>query len=73
MRALTQLLRRRECVLILCRNEVTAREGIDTLHPVSLLGCDPCYSRNEVTAREGIDTLYMKEAFASFDNLVEMR
>ena len=39
-----------------CRNEVTAREGIDTAP-----GPDNSYtaflSRNEVTAREGIDTL----------------
>ena len=37
------------------RNEVTAREGIDTAMQLLLQSVALC-SRNEVTAREGIDT-----------------
>ena len=43
----------------ICRNEVTAREGIDTeygSHPLKSWTS----SRNEVTAREGIDTAIVK-------------
>ena len=38
-----------------CRNEVTAREGIDTTPP-QFLALQLSTGRNEVTAREGIDT-----------------
>ncbi len=41
--------------MMLCRNEVTAREGIDT-HTWRQALIKPPPRRNEVTAREGIDT-----------------
>ncbi|SCJ79653.1 Uncharacterised protein [uncultured Lachnospira sp.] len=55
MRALTQI--SRDSIVFTKktrRNEVTAREGIDTYSPSPFRERLPC--RNEVTAREGIDT-----------------
>ena len=58
MRALTHLYFTDD---MLCRrfsrNEVLAREGIDTfVRPAAASFCTSC--RNEVLAREGIDTIY---------------
>ena len=53
------------------RNEVTAREGIDTFSLIDLSGYTVT-GRNEVTAREGIDTdKYVDKMW--LDESVEMR
>ena len=54
MRALTQIRKPYGSSLPFCRNEVLAREGIDT----TTLNSNPhlVLCRNEVLAREGIDT-----------------
>ena len=41
-------------ILYICRNEVLAREGIDTV--ICITSHVKNISRNEVLAREGIDT-----------------
>ena len=56
------------------RNEVSAREGIDThsFRMLHLWHIYPC--RNEVSAREGIDTHDVLPSFQlMFQNQVEMR
>ena len=54
------------------RNEVEAREGIDTIRlPHSLLR--ECFCRNEVEAREGIDTFPFLQTISKESLSVEMR
>ena len=55
MRALTHVFRSSRDIGVNCRNEVLAREGIDT-HTIPGVPRICHLRRNEVLAREGIDT-----------------
>ena len=56
-----------------CRNEVLAREGIDTWIRYYWFICTDASRRNEVLAREGIDTEGLSDEVAQSIAGVEMR
>ena len=63
---------KRQVIHIWGRNELQAREGIDTYHHDRFRQILYPGSRNELQAREGIDTRHCGITLISFDHDVEM-